>query len=123
MNASLGDLIFYAFGISLLLITPGPVCIAIVARSLINGVRGAWLQGFGVTLRDILWPLTAMLGLSCIAGESGGYLFYLKWLAALIFFIKSIGLLRRADTLPSENKADTAPSVLSDFIRRNRYFK
>ena len=75
MNASLTDLIFYAFGIFLLFITPGPLCIVIVARSLTYNVRGTWLHGFGVSLGDILWPLTAILGLSCIAGKSGGCLF------------------------------------------------
>ena len=85
MNASLGDLIFYVIGIFLLFITPGPVQIAIVARSMINGVCSAWPLAFGVSLEDILWQLTAILGLSLIAGASGEYLVYLKWLAAVIF--------------------------------------
>ena len=42
MNAFFVDLIFYAFGIFILFITPGPEWIAMVARRMTNGVLGRW---------------------------------------------------------------------------------
>ena len=48
MDGSLGDLIFYVIGIFLLFTTLGPLWIAIVARSMTNGVRllGRWPLAF-----------------------------------------------------------------------------
>ena len=48
MNGWLGDLIFYFIGIFLLFTTLGPLWIAIVARSITNGVRllGLWPLAF-----------------------------------------------------------------------------
>ena len=63
-----------------------------------NGVRGAWPLALGVALGDIIWPLTAILGLNWILGESGECLYYLKWIAALIFLIMGIALLRQGET-------------------------
>ena len=101
MHAALIDLIFYAFGIFILFLTLGTVRIAILARSMSNGVRGAWPLALGVAMRDIIWPLTAILGLNSIPRESGEYLYCLKWIAALIFLITGIALLRQGKTYPS----------------------
>ena len=116
MNAALIDLIFYAFGIFILFLTPGPVWIVILARSMSNGVRGAWPLALGVAMGDIIWPLTAILGLNWILGESGEYLYYLKWIAALIFLIMGIALLRQGETSLSENKALSRPGKLHGFL-------
>ena len=81
-----------------------------------NGVRGAWPLAFGVLVGDIPWHFTAILRLSWITSMFGEYLFYLKWLSALIFFILNIDLLRHADTPLSENKALSAAGVLPLFL-------
>ena len=81
-----------------------------------SGVRGTWPLAFGVATGDILWTLTAILGLRRIAREFGKCLFYLKLVATLIFLIMGFDLLRYANTLLSENKALSAPGVLPGFL-------
>ena len=94
MNAALIDLIFYAFGIFILFLTPGPVWIAILARSMSNGVRGAWPLALGVAMGDIIWPLTAILGLNWILGESEEYLYGAQNEYQLLDLLLPFGLLR-----------------------------
>ena len=45
MTISAADLAFYAFGIFLLFLTPGPVWVALLARALSGGFAAAWPWG------------------------------------------------------------------------------
>ena len=50
MTVSLYDLLLYAGGMAALWAVPGPVWVALVARALSGGMRGAWPLAVGVAL-------------------------------------------------------------------------
>ena len=56
------------------------------------------------------------MGLNWILRESGKYLYYLKWIAALIFLIMGIALFRQGETSLIENKALSGPGKLHGFL-------
>ena len=74
MTASIFDLALYAGGIFVLFLTPGPVWMAIVARTLSGGIGSAWPLALGVVVGDILWPILAILGVSWVATQYDGFL-------------------------------------------------
>jgi threonine/homoserine/homoserine lactone efflux protein len=84
---------------------PGPVWVALTARALSGGFAGAWPLAVGVAIGDGLWPLAAILGLSWIEGVYGDFLSILRWVAAVIFLVMGIALIRKpAATLDADSR-------------------
>ena len=93
MSISFSDLIFYAFGIFVLFLTPGPVWIAIISRSIAGGLNGAVPLAAGVAIGDIIWPAMAIAGSAALAASYANLLVYLKYLAVIIFVCLGINLI------------------------------
>ena len=116
MTASIFDLALYAGGIFVLFLTPGPVWMAIVARTLSGGIGSAWPLALGVVAGDILWPILAILGVSWVATQYDGFLDVLKYAATMIFFALGISLIRNADQSISGDNKLTRPGQWTGFI-------
>ena len=96
MTVSLGELWLYAGALVILWVTPGPVFVALTARALSGGFRSAWPLAVGVTIGDIVWPLIAIFGLTWVIGRVENLLDILHWVAAGIFLLMGVGLMRTA---------------------------
>ena len=116
MTISPESLWLYAGALVILWITPGPVFIALTARALSGGFRSAWPLAVGVTLGDILWPLVAIFGLTWIVGQFSNLMVVLHWVAATIFVIMGVLLIRHADnSIISADGRLTRPGIWSAF--------
>ena len=98
MSISFSDLIFYAFGISVLFLTPGPVWIAIISRSITGGLNGAVPLAAGVAIGDIIWPTLAIAGSAALAASYANLLLYLKYLAVILFVVLGINLINNQNS-------------------------
>ena len=98
MSISFSDLIFYAFGIFVLFLTPGPVWIAIISRSITGGLNGAAPLAAGVAIGDIIWPTLAIAGSASLAASYANLLLYLKYLAVIIFVVLGINLINNQNS-------------------------
>ena len=98
MSISFSDLIFYAFGIFVLFLTPGPVWIAIISRSISGGLNGAAPLAAGVAIGDIIWPTLAIAGSAALAASYANLLLYLKYLAVIIFVMLGINLINNQNS-------------------------
>ena len=116
MTATFFDLALYAGGIFILFLTPGPVWMALVARTLSGGFGSAWPLALGVVIGDILWPIIAILGLSWVAMQYDGLLDLLKYVATLIFFILGFSLISNPDRAVNSDNRLTRPGQLAGFI-------
>ena len=116
MTATFFDLALYAGGIFILFLTPGPVWMALVARTLSGGFGSAWPLALGVVIGDILWPIIAILGLSWVAMQYDGLLDLLKYVATLIFFVLGFGLVSNPDRAVNSDNRLTRPGQLAGFI-------
>ena len=116
MTASIFDLALYAGGIFILFLTPGPVWMALVARTLSGGFGSAWPLALGVVIGDILWPIIAILGLSWVAMQYDGLLDLLKYVATLIFFVLGFSLISNPDRAVNNDNRLTRPGQLAGFI-------
>ena len=115
MNTSLFDLALYAGGIFILFLTPGPVWVALIARTLSGGFGSAFPLALGVVIGDILWPFLAILGVSWLVNEIDGFMTLLSWVAVGIFMWMGIGLIRKGDTEIGKNSRLTIPGKLAGF--------
>ena len=116
MTATFFNLALYAGGIFILFLTPGPVWMALVARTLSGGFGSAWPLALGVVIGDILWPIIAILGLSWVAMQYDGLLDLLKYVATLIFFILGFSLISNPDRAVNSDNRLTRPGQLAGFI-------
>ena len=116
MSISFSDLIFYTFGIFVLFLTPGPVWIAIISRSITGGLNGAAPLAAGVAIGDIIWPTLAIAGSAALAASYANLLLYLKYLAVIIFVVLGINLINNKNsTISSQNLKLSKSSELAGF--------
>jgi threonine/homoserine/homoserine lactone efflux protein len=115
MTVSVHELFLYALGMAGLWAVPGPVWVALTARSLSGGFAAAWPLAVGVALGDLIWPLSAILGLSWIESVYGDFLAALRWVAAVIFLVMGALLIRKpAATLNADSRL-TRPGMWAGF--------
>ena len=115
MTVSVWDLLLYAGGMAALWVVPGPVWVALTARALTGGFASAWPLAVGVAMGDAAWPLAAIFGLTWILSVYGGFLDALQWVAALIFVIMGLMLLRKSGEVSADSRL-TKPGRLAGFV-------
>ncbi|RID91005.1 LysE family translocator [Gemmobacter lutimaris] len=115
MSITFWQLIVYAGGMAALWAIPGPVWVALTARALSGGFAAAWPLAVGVALGDLFWPLSAILGLSWITTLYGDVLSLLRWVAAAIFLVMGVLLLRKKPQAPGSDSRLTRPGLWAGF--------
>lgn len=115
MTVSLHELLLYALGMAGLWAVPGPVWVALTARALSGGFAAAWPLAIGVAIGDLVWPLTAILGLTWIESAYGDFLQVLRWVAAAIFLIMGVLLIRKPAAALNADSRLTRPGMWAGF--------
>jgi threonine/homoserine/homoserine lactone efflux protein len=115
MTVSFHELLLYALGMAGLWAVPGPVWVALIARALSGGFAAAWPLAIGVAIGDLVWPLTAMLGLTWIESSYGDFLSVLRWVAAAIFLIMGVMLIRKPAAALNADSRLTRPGMWAGF--------
>ena len=77
MTLSPLDLLFYALTLAVLVLTPGPVWVAMAARALTGGYSAAWPLAVGVAVGDAIWPLLAIFGVVWVTSVFAGFMIVL----------------------------------------------
>ena len=110
------DLALYALAIFILFLTPGPVWLALVARSLSGGFHAAWPLALGVVVGDVIWPLVAILGVAWIVSVFDGLMLALRLAATLMFVGMGVLLIRNAGRTISADSRLTRPGMWAGFM-------
>lgn len=115
MTVTLWELWLYALGMAALWAVPGPVWVALTARALAFGMRGAGPLAIGVALGDLVWPMAAIFGLSWVLSVYGDFLSALRWVAAVVFLGMGVMLVRKpAQPIDADNRL-TRPGAWAGF--------
>lgn len=116
MSVSLTDLALYSGALLVLFLTPGPVWLALLARSLSGGWPAAWPLALGVAVGDLFWPFLAILGVSWIATEFAGLMTGLRWVACGVFLWMGTATLLRANRPIGVDSRLTRPGRMAGFL-------
>jgi len=116
MTLAAADLWLYALAIFVLFLTPGPVWLALVARSVSGGFHAAWPLALGVVVGDVLWPFLAILGVTWIISVFSGFMLALRVLATAMFVGMGVLLIRNADRTISADSRLTRPGIWAGFM-------
>lgn len=115
MTVTAYELALYALAMAGLWVIPGPVWVALTARALSGGYAAAWPLAVGVTLGDMLWPLCAIFGLSWVLSIYGDFLVVLRWVAAAVFLVMGVMLIRKPAAALSADSRLTKPGLWAGF--------
>ena len=116
MTVTLQQLSLYAGALVVLFVTPGPVWLAVIARSLSGGFAAAFPVALGVAIGDVLWPLLAILGVTWIVGQFAGFMVLLRWVAVAMFAFMGAMLLRHARRRIAADSRLTRPGRMAGFL-------
>lgn len=116
MTISLGDMLLYAGALFVLFLTPGPVWVALIARTLSGGFNAAWPLALGVVVGDVVWPFLAILGVTWIVSVFADFMTVLRWIATVTFIVMGIIVIRTADKTIASDSRLTRPGMLAGFL-------
>ena len=116
MSLSVADLALYAGAMLILFLTPGPVWLALLARSISGGFPAAWPLALGVAVGDILWPLLAILGISWVVSVFAGFMVALRIVAVVMFVGMGVMLILNADRTIASDSRLTRPGRWAGFM-------
>jgi threonine/homoserine/homoserine lactone efflux protein len=116
MNLATSDLLLYAGALCVLFLTPGPVWVALIARTLAGGFNGAWPLALGVVVGDVLWPLIAIFGLTWLVSLYSGILEVISWIACVMFIAMGALLIKHADKTIASDSRLTRPGMWAGFL-------
>ena len=116
MTLTWAQLGLYALGMAGLWAVPGPVWVALMARTMSGGFAAAWPLAVGVTLGDCLWPLLAIFGMGWVLSVYGDFLHVLRWIAAVTFLVMGVLLIRKSGALMGADSRLTRPGRLAGFM-------
>ncbi len=116
MTITASDMAFYAGALLILFLTPGPVWVALTARTLSGGFHAAWPLAMGVVVGDVLWPFLAILGVTWIVGVFAGFMTLLRWVACLTFLTMGVLIIRHAGHSISSSSRLTRPGMWAGFV-------
>ena len=94
---------------------PLPVWVALTARALSGGFSAAWPLAIGVALGDLIWPMAAIFGLTWILSVYGDFLNLLRWVAAVVFLVMGVLLIRKPAAKLTADRAMTRPGMWAGF--------
>lgn len=115
MSITSGEIALYALAMVGLWAVPGPVWVALIARSMAGGFAASWPLAIGVALGDLVWPMAAILGLGWIVSVYAGFLAVLRWVAAAIFLVMGVVLFLRPATVPGADSRLARPGMVAGF--------
>ena len=110
------DIALYAGALAVLFLTPGPVWVGLIARSLSGGFRAAWPLALGVVVGDVMWSLLAIFGITWVLSVYGGFLKALKWVASAMFLVMGALVIRHAGKQIDTDSRLTQPGMWAGFL-------
>lgn len=116
MTLLTSDLLLYAGALCVLFLTPGPVWVALIARTLSGGFHGAWPLALGVVIGDVLWPLIAIFGLTWLVSLYSDVLTLISWVACIMFIAMGVMLIKNADKSIASDSRLTRPGMWAGFL-------
>jgi threonine/homoserine/homoserine lactone efflux protein len=115
VTVTAAELALYALAMVVLTLTPGPVWVATIARGLSGGFAQTWPLTFGVALGDLAWSVLAVLGMGWVAATFGDVMAVFRYVAAAIFLLLGIAVLRHARDPVGRDSRLTRPGIWAGF--------
>ena len=115
MTLNLQQVILYSGALVILFLTPGPVWVALIARTVSGGTKAGFPLALGVSLGDMLWPFIVFFGLGLLISLYADILTLIRYFAAIVLILMGLQTIVTSNTKFVSNKQLTRSGFLPGF--------
>ena len=111
-----GDQIFFYFlALIVLFLTPGPVWVALIARTVSGGARSSISLALGVSLGDMLWPFVVYFSLGLLISVYSDILLVFRYFASFVLILMGLQIIYARNKALSEDHRLTKSGFIAGF--------
>ncbi|MDC3170053.1 LysE family transporter [Paracoccaceae bacterium] len=111
-----GNQIFlYFLALVILFLTPGPVWVALIARTVSGGAKSSISLAIGVSLGDMLWPFVVYFSLSLLISLYSDILLIFRYVASFVLILMGLQIIYLRNKTVSEDHRLTKSGFIAGF--------
>ena len=111
-----GNQIFlYFLALVILFLTPGPVWVALIARTVSGGAKSSISLALGVSLGDMLWPFVVYFSLSLLISHYSDILLIFRYVASFVLILMGLQIIYLRNKTVSEDHRLTKSGFIAGF--------
>ena len=111
-----GNQIFlYFLALVILFLTPGPVWVALIARTVSGGAKSSISLALGVSLGDMLWPFVVYFSLSLLISLYSDILLIFRYVASFVLILMGLQIINLRNKTVSEDHRLTKSGFIAGF--------
>ena len=111
-----GNQIFlYFLALVILFLTPGPVWVALIARTVSGGAKSSISLALGVSLSDMLWPFVVYFSLSLLISLYSDILLIFRYVASFVLILMGLQIIYLRNKTVSEDHRLTKSGFIAGF--------
>ena len=111
-----GNQIFlYFLALVILFLTPGPVWVALIARTVSGGAKSSISLALGVSLGDMLWPFVVYFSLSLLISLYSDILLIFRYVASFVLILMGLQIIYLRNITLSEDHRLTKSGFIAGF--------
>ena len=103
MTIENSQIILYFFALIILFLTPGPVWVALIARTVSGGAKSSISLALGVSLGDMLWPFAVYFSLGLLISIYSDILLIFRYFASFVLVLMGLHIIYSRNKLLSED--------------------
>ena len=115
MTIDTDQILLYFFALIILFLTPGPVWVALIARTVSGGAKSSISLALGVSLGDMLWPFMVYLSLGLLISVYSDILLILRYLASFVLVLMGLQIIYARNKVLSEDHRLTKSGFIAGF--------
>ena len=106
---------FYFLALIVLFLTPGPVWVALIARTVSGGAKSSISLALGVSLGDMLWPFVVYFSLGLLISVYSDILLVFRYFASFVLILMGLQIIYARNKALSEDHRLTKSGFIAGF--------
>ena len=109
------QIFLYFLALVILFLTPGPVWVALIARTVSGGAKSSISLALGVSLGDMLWPFVVYFSLSLLISLYSDILLIFRYVASFVLILMGLQIIYLRNKTVSEDHRLTKSGFIAGF--------
>ena len=115
MTIDSNQIVLYFLALVILFLTPGPVWVALIARTVSGGAKSSISLALGVSLGDMLWPFVVYFSLSLLISLYSDILLIFRYVASFVLILMGLQIIYLRNKTVSEDHRLTKSGFIAGF--------
>ena len=115
MTIDVNQIFLYFLALVILFLTPGPVWVALIARTISGGATSSISLALGVSLGDMLWPFAVYFSLSLLISLYSDILLIFRYVASFVLILMGLQIIYLRNKTVSEDHRLTKSGFIAGF--------